>query len=94
MLSPFNPENKLNIYNLFVNFMNTNYSVIKILKSDLFVPFCGLLIGVGLIFQSRFDYKQWQKDNLLFLGVLLLVLDIFLLMLIIYKKNSIQENKN
>lgn len=74
--------------------MNTNYSLGRILKSDLFVPFCCLFIGIGLIFQSRLDYKQWQKDNLLFLGVILLVFDIILLMVIIIKseKNSIKEN--
>jgi hypothetical protein len=73
--------------------MKTNNPLIKILKSDLFVPFCGLLIGMGLIFQSQLGYKQWQKNNLLFGGVILLVFDIFLLMLIIKKneKDSIKE---
>ena len=63
----------------------------SILKSKFFVPIMGLFIALMTIFQSRLSRPQWQKDWLLTIGVLALVIDIILIAFILYKE---EEKKN
>ncbi len=60
----------------------------SILKSKFFVPIMGLFIAFMTIFQSRLSRPQWQKDWLLTIGVLALVLDFVVIGIILYMEEE------